>query len=421
MIQKYGMRPEDYPKVFPSDKERVFVLTPTDGKFDELEEEFSALITDIVGGREYRIVALVRDVAGNERIVEIKTPYIRQFENIAKTDDVLVGATYSLWYGKDGMPGPTPGQSVETPLVGRYFSTDPIIISKHIDWATGHGIDFFVMGWDLPGGHEDIVLKDYFLKNDLSKDIKFVILYPSFGRLKNSGSAGADLFNFNDPYNRETFVSDIQYILYTYGNNPQYLKINNSPVIYLYLSRAYSGDFGSAFNEGRSIAKEMGFKSLFIIGDEIPWILSSPTQQFLERAKKFDAIGDWAGLYYGVNNEFGRDIISNYEKYLEEVYKNYSNYLNEINVPLVPSSIPGFDNRLAPWGNPNSIPLLRDPYKFKERLSIALKYMNPQLKMIRIDTWNDWYENTQIEPSLNEGLLYLQILKEILREYNTQK
>ena len=38
MIEKYGMRAEDYPKVFPPDKEKDFVLTPVDGKFDSLEE-----------------------------------------------------------------------------------------------------------------------------------------------------------------------------------------------------------------------------------------------------------------------------------------------------------------------------------------------------------------------------------------------
>jgi len=67
MVEKYGMRPEDYPKVFPPDRERVFVLTPIDGKFDSLKEEFSVQIRDIVGGREYKIVALVKDLAGNEK------------------------------------------------------------------------------------------------------------------------------------------------------------------------------------------------------------------------------------------------------------------------------------------------------------------------------------------------------------------
>jgi archaellum component FlaC len=137
-ITKYGMREEDYDKVFPKEEVRSVKIEPRN-----LEREmFSVDFGDLKGGREYIVKARVEDVAGNEKMVEVKTPYIRQFENVAKIDEILVGATYSLWYGKDGAPGPTPGQSVEVPLVGRYFSTDPIIISKHIDWATGHGVDF---------------------------------------------------------------------------------------------------------------------------------------------------------------------------------------------------------------------------------------------------------------------------------------
>ena len=75
------MRPEDYPKVFPPDKERVIVLTPLDGRFDELKEEFKAEIKDIIGRREYRILVVVRDAAGNEGKAEVKTPYIRRFPN----------------------------------------------------------------------------------------------------------------------------------------------------------------------------------------------------------------------------------------------------------------------------------------------------------------------------------------------------
>jgi hypothetical protein len=147
MIEKYGMRPEDYPKVFPPDKERVFVLTPVDGKFDSLKEEFSVPIRDIVGGREYKIVALVRDLAGNEKIVEVKTPYIRQFENIAKTDDITVAAFYYNWYttGYD-----IPKDLPDKPLLGLYYSDDNVVFNKHIDWATGHGIDVFIFPYPYP-------------------------------------------------------------------------------------------------------------------------------------------------------------------------------------------------------------------------------------------------------------------------------
>jgi len=116
MVEKYGMRPEDYPKVFPPDRERVFVLTPVDGKFDSLKEEFSVQIRDIVGGREYKIVALVKDLAGNEKIVEVKTPYIRQFENLGKElyeKGIIVAAHYYNWY--------TPGYDIPRDLPDNHY------------------------------------------------------------------------------------------------------------------------------------------------------------------------------------------------------------------------------------------------------------------------------------------------------------
>jgi len=101
-ITEYGMRPEDYPKAFPNvNDNRTFVLRPVDGSFDELREEFVADIKNITGGGEYRIVVIARDAAGNENIVEIKTPYIRQFENFGKQlyeKGIIVGSSYYTWY-----------------------------------------------------------------------------------------------------------------------------------------------------------------------------------------------------------------------------------------------------------------------------------------------------------------------------------
>jgi hypothetical protein len=93
-IAKYGMREEDYDKVFPKEEIRDVKIKPR-----QLEREmFSINFNDLKGGREYIVRARVEDVAGIERIVEVKMPYIRQFENIAKNDDILVIANYLLWY-----------------------------------------------------------------------------------------------------------------------------------------------------------------------------------------------------------------------------------------------------------------------------------------------------------------------------------
>jgi len=38
-------------------------------------------------------------------MIEVKTPYIRQFENISKTDDIIVIADYYTWYRQITEPG----------------------------------------------------------------------------------------------------------------------------------------------------------------------------------------------------------------------------------------------------------------------------------------------------------------------------
>jgi hypothetical protein len=62
-ITKYGMREEDYDKVFPKEEIRSVKIEPR-----KLEREiFSVDFKDLKGGREYIVKARVKDVAGNEK------------------------------------------------------------------------------------------------------------------------------------------------------------------------------------------------------------------------------------------------------------------------------------------------------------------------------------------------------------------
>ena len=226
IIEKYGMRPEDYPKVFPPDKERDFILTPVDGKFDSLEEKFLVSIKDIVGGREYKIVALVRDLAGNEHRAELDLPYIRQYENFGKqlyNKGIIVGASYYLWWGPEYWSHNSP--LVLQPLLGWYDSTDPIVISKQIDIFTGYGVNVLFISWS---GREyentyynDRRLKYIFLKNPLITNVKFAILYETHGRLTKDKDGLIDL---NNDTNKRIFMEDFIYLAQNYFSHPSYLR-----------------------------------------------------------------------------------------------------------------------------------------------------------------------------------------------------
>jgi hypothetical protein len=414
MIEKYGMRPEDYPKVFPPDKERVLVLTPVDGKFDSLEEKFSVPIKDIVGGREYKIVALVRDLVGNEKIIEVKTPYIRQFENIAKTDDIIVVAPYYLWYRRD-LSNWRDGHKY-TPLLGEYRSDDPIVMSKHIDWATGHGVDVFAVSWT---GYEygDLKYFDDNLKllfnNPLSKDIKIMILYESPGRLKTTGNPSAPWEkNLSDEENIKTLISDFIYFSREYFNRENYFKLDGRPVVYIYDSSAFMGNVSGTIQKLREAIRREGYE-VFLISDHVhPYVLPGSNPDWEERARQFDGITSWLGGYSGEGIYLG----GSYEAQLGILYSQWGGWVRLNNKKLVPFITPEFDNRQVSWGNPNSIPIERSPQLFIQRLIIALNYTEGA-GIVMIGTWNDFFESTTLEPTATYGFTYLALLKEVLAGY----
>jgi len=420
MIEKYGMRPEDYPKVFPPDKERVLVLTPVDGKFDSLKEKFSVPIKDIVGGREYKIVALVRDLAGNEKIIEVKTPYIRQFENIAKTDDINVVALYLLWWGKDNNWANYKGNVF--PLLGKYSSKDTMVINKHVDWATGHGIDVFLINW-AGQDYQDDALKNYFLEADLVKrgDIKFMILYESIHRLKNS-NPGWNLFDLE---NVQILDSDLSYLSQNYFKHPSYFKINDRSVFYLYESK---GIFGNVSQIGK-LKEKFG---LFIISDHAH-PLANPNDTFPQNnpmavrwgdvAKQFDALMPTAGLYDGFlwwRGYFNGAVVENpvdNNKWLE--FKKLGNdkwlrFCNENSLVFIPSITTGISYRYAPWGNPEWPRIERNPQQLKERIEFELKYLDLKQKILFVSEFNNFFEEASLEPDTHNGLAYLVVLKDVL-------
>jgi hypothetical protein len=409
MIEKYGMRPEDYPKVFPPDKERDFILTPVDGKFDSLEEKFSVQIKDIVGGREYRIVALVRDSAGNERTAEVKTPYIRQFENIAKTDDILVGVYYYLWYGSNGVHW-NEGYKGK-PLLGEYDSGDEIVISKHIDWMTGYGIDFILPSWWGPEyegykGEPDKNFKN-FLHNPLIKDIKFGVNYESLGRLKYAIRDRDIVIDMSDPQNIQQIIKDFDYLSITYFSSQSVLKVNGKIFSFFYLSRCYTGDVNGAFQQLQNFLKKRGYE-LYIVGDEVYW--QDPSiSPWKERIRLYDGVTPYNMLE-------APEKVMNFEKLVDKKYGEWYHVCKSIGVQFIPDALPGYDDRVARPHAQNPV-LPKTPERFREQLEIALKYSQ---KIILITSFNEWHEYTAIEPSVEHSFSYLEVLRDVLKEYKSK-
>lgn len=411
MVSLYGMREEDYPKVFPPDRERVFNL-PTRGG---LSEEYSVEVRDIVGGREYLIRVEARDLAGNQRVLEVKTPYIRQFENIGKLlyeKGVIVSAVYVAW---DFMYIPMK-DSTSMPLLGRYRSDDDIVQWKHIDWATGHGINvFYIDGgfWESWKTVEHNVLKGF-----LRKDMKFAFLWGWNwqGVFKTGGEGipgwGVDL---SDKDNFNKFIVLFRNILRPEVlNHPNYHKVDGRPVIFIWGEGALFNQY-DAHRKAREMVKEAVGREPYIIGDNLPRIPILPHDDYFKRRggdALLDAFSPWIG-YHKVGLDT-REFVDNYVYYYRLMAGSWLEYTVKKGKNYVGSITPGFDHSYS-WGPPQ-IPLPRDPNRFREVLRIALENLDPRHRELRIDTWNDFGEWSYVEPSRGDGFTFLEILRESLLE-----
>lgn len=399
------LAPRSYPGVcgyaFPREPVRRYILIPLDrGSGERVVESFSIDVRDVKGGREYVIKATVWDRLNRTAAASIATGYIREFENTAVLDDLLVAAYYYPWYSSErhwseGYKG--------LPLLGRYDSRDPLVISKHIDWATGHGIDAFIISWWGPGSWEDIALKEYILKNPLIRDIKVGILYETLGRLRASIDRGILSIDLDDPYNREVMLRDLEYIADNYFSNPSYLRINGSPVVILYLARAFSGNVSNVIKDLRAQLHRKGY-DVYLIGDLVYWQdPRSPLER--EHIKLYDAVTSYS-MYTNT-----REILEDFEENVARKYSEWLDVARSLGIGFVPSALPGFDDTVVRAGN---MLLPKSPERFEKQLEIAITYIDRNLNMIILTSFNEWHEYTYIEPSMEDRYAYLEILRKVL-------
>lgn len=374
-----------YKQVFPDENIRIYKLYPGSSRY-------VVNITDIKGGKGYIIKITAKGTYGNYYTKILYIPYIREFENIAKLDDILIATYYYVWYGLrrhwDAYLG--------TPLLGEYDSMDPIVICKHIDWATGHGIDVFIVSWWGPRTWEDAVLHAL-INSPCVTDIKFAILYESLGRLKVKNGT----IDLDDEENIKILIEDFKYIS-KYFSYPQYLKIESRPLVVLYLARSFRGNVSRALYELRKSIRELGFE-VYLVGDLVYW--QDPITE-IEHISLYDAV---TAYNMHINN---KNILDHFEEFLRIKYGEWFSMTRALGVGFIPSVLPGFDDKVVRSGN---LPLPKSVERFRKQLELAKQYMDPKLKIIAITSFNEWHEYTYIEPSYEDGFDYLKIIKEFIK------
>jgi glycoprotein endo-alpha-1,2-mannosidase len=339
----------------------------------------------------------------------------------------LVGAYYYLWNPENLIAGGSLRSQLvppQRPPFGLIDSNKTQTATRDIANAHKAGINFFAIDWwpydpAFSGRNyltADAAMKEFLAAPDL-RQMKFAMFYETW-------NLGFDAGREQTPVSEQEelhFDSDMLALAQHYFSNPSYLHIEGRPVVYLYLTRTLTGDVAGMMRGARTYLEQHGYADPFFIGDEVYWRvtpqLQAPNepvftgQPQLGRIEQFDAVTSYT-LYYGDPQQAngpasdsagypGTTHIAADQRFLLTLYRQAT----DNKVPVLPVVQPGFNDRgfrlttnhpaqprqwLAGDGPSSTLDqMLR---------CVAIPEVDPALPIVMVTSWDDWNEDTGIEP-----------------------
>ncbi|MBN2010131.1 T9SS type A sorting domain-containing protein [candidate division KSB1 bacterium] len=289
----------------------------------------------------------------------------------------LVFAFYYPWYGSpDGPHGDwyhwnPEGNTYEAahePLLGYYDSGSPELQQQHLQWAEAYGIDVFIYSWWGIDTYEDRYFAGFLDQMAASPIRLSVYLEPI---------ADAELA---PPDERPRIIeTQLRYLLTNYMQHSGFFHYEDKPVIFIY---------GTTI----SLMPVTDWKHVFenLRADNLDMYLQLDT-----RDKDMRLLGDGFHDYNPVAADTCR---------MKTVYRQQTIAAGLLNLPYAATVIPGYNDTAI------RIPgqyVSRDDGRFYQIQWNTLAELQPA--WILITSWNEWHEGTEIEPSVQYGMTYLNI------------
>jgi len=307
-------------------------------------------------------------------------------------------------------------------LLGFYDCNDPDVVDWHIKWAVEHGIDTFIIPNTGPIFRGLVPLEDGFLRAKYLPYIYFSMLFDQ-GPWMPGNPFG------NDPRRLDAITDEaITYYSRNYLGHPQYLKIDDKPLI-MFRDGGYRFEFGldkynSYINEIRNIGKKYSY-DIFLVGHVVGhgWDLPGGKDWQGELSKSFDAISAYtmndAGVGWKYDEEGNVYLVEPYDSMVDGFIKIAESTLEKakkFGVGFIPLVQAGFDNSARyNKGIDNWLVIRTDPSpeKFKVMCEGVKPYIDPNLNMVIAEAWNEFHEGSVIEPTEEFGFGYPNVIRDV--------
>jgi hypothetical protein len=312
------------------------------------------------------------------------------------TGDVALGAYYNISYNDTNWLAI---DQLYLPALGKYNSFNQDVIRQHLDWSLESGIDFWIIS------HNQV--NDSIIQNVLPDitGIENMQLVLDFSLAALAKTPAMDL---TDSASIQIVVSEFRKMKSIF-DQPNYLKIDGKPLVVLqgaygyqpqpnYLAGEVADERPAAIAGLRTLLADSTGYEYFFVGNYIGWTYPA---RYPDYVASFDAL---------TTSMFtDRKALSNsLNENIDLAYANWTSYLDSRQVDFIPAVFPGRNDTITSQLDV----IARSESFFTDACKVAKYHMDEDIRMILVNSFNNWHSGTQVEPADTYGNAYIEILKE---------
>jgi Glycosyl hydrolase family 71 len=276
----------------------------------------------------------------------------------------VVFAYYYQWFSRTSWQR----AKIDLPLVGDYDSSDTSVMREQIVQAKSAGISGFIVSWkDTPLDDSRLEL---LMKVAAQEQFKLAMIYQ-----------GLDFNRNPQPVSR--VADDFVAFLDKYASNPVFYRVDGKPLT------IWSGTWAFSYSQVSQVTRAVR-----------PHMLVLSTEKDLAGFERLAAVTDGDAYYWSSVNP-GSD--GGYQVKLDQM----SQAIHAKGEYWIAPFAPGFDARLL--GGQRNVPR-NNGQTLTTEYDTAVKSGPNMLGLI---SWNEFSENTYVEPSHNYGSQALDVLRQL--------
>ena len=280
------------------------------------------------------------------------------------------------------------------PVLGWYDEGNPECVDWQIKWAVEHGISYFLVDWYWSAGNRQLEhwLQAY-QRARYRSYLQWAVMWA----------------NHNRPgtHSEEDMREVAQFWVDHYFSMPEYLRLENKPVVMIWSPENIRRDLGGAdggkraLEIARQVAREAGYEGIYFVAMKWPEASTDPAVVKRLADDGYDMTSIYHYMHHGGRAEDASHF--SFELVAQSSRDHWQSWHEAGILPFLPNLATGWDSR--PWhGDQATVIHSRTVELFRDICQDARRFADETgVRRMVLAPVNEWGEGSYIEPNMEYG------------------